>query len=87
MLPLPVDARVIIVFVFYFSSGTVYAVHSETQITLQLHKTVPCMTVLKGVLSGLRPFLATESPLKMMKHAFYFTLKAPFVLKILKFWF
>ena len=34
-------------------------------------------------LSGLRKFLATESPLKMMKNAFYFTLKALFVLKIL----
>ena len=33
-------------------------------------------------LSGLRPFLATESPLKMMRKAFYFTSKALFVLKI-----
>ena len=30
----------------------------------------------KGALSGLRQFLAAESPLKMMKNAFYFTLKA-----------
>ena len=29
--------------------------------------------------------MITESPLKMMKNAFYFTLKALFVLKILKF--
>ena len=29
--------------------------------------------------------MATESPLKMMKNAFYFTLKALFVLKIFKF--
>ena len=36
----------------------------------------------KGALSGLRQFLATESPLKMMKNAFYFTLKSLFVLKI-----
>ena len=36
-------------------------------------------------LSGLRQFLATESPLKMMKNAFHFTLKALFVLKIIKF--
>ena len=28
----------------------------------------------KGALSGLRQFLATESPLKMVKDAFYFTL-------------
>ena len=41
--------------------------------------------VFKGALSGLRQFLATESPQKMMKNAFYFTLKALFVLKIFKF--
>ena len=39
----------------------------------------------KGSLSGLRQFLATKSPLKMMKNAFHFTLKALFVLKIFKF--
>ena len=39
----------------------------------------------KGALSGLRQILATESPLKMMKNAFYFTLIALFVLKIFKF--
>ena len=39
----------------------------------------------KGALSGLKIFLATESSLKMMKNAFYFTLKALFVLKIIKF--
>ena len=41
----------------------------------------------KGALSVLRQFLATESPLKMMKNAFYFTLKAFFVLKTFKFLF
>ena len=30
----------------------------------------------KGALSGLRQFLAIESPLKIMKIAFYFTSKA-----------
>ena len=39
----------------------------------------------KGALSDLRQFLATESPLKMMKTAFYFTAKALFILKIFKF--
>ena len=39
----------------------------------------------KGALSGLILFLAIEGPLKMMKNAFYFTLKAHFVLKIFKF--
>ena len=40
--------------------------------------------MLKRTLSGLRQFLETESPLKMMK-TFYFTLKALFFLKIFKF--
>ena len=40
---------------------------------------------LKGALEGLRQFLATETPLKMMKNPFYFTSKALFVLKIFKF--
>ena len=40
---------------------------------------------IKGALSGLRQFLANESPLKMMKNTFYFKSKALFVLKILKF--
>ena len=39
----------------------------------------------KGVLLGLRQSLATESPLKLMKNAFYFTIKALFVFKIFKF--
>ena len=39
-------------------------------------------SVFKCALSGLRQFLATESPLKTMKNAFYFILKALFVLKI-----
>ena len=40
---------------------------------------------IKGALSGLRQFLATESLLKMMKNAFNFASKVLFVLKILKF--
>ena len=36
----------------------------------------------KGALLDLRKFLAIESPLKMMKNAFYFTLKALFLLKL-----
>ena len=39
----------------------------------------------KVALSGLGQFLAFENPLKMMKNAFYFTLKARFVLNILNF--
>ena len=36
----------------------------------------------EGALSGLRQFLATESPLKMMKNGFYCTSKSVFVLKV-----
>ena len=39
----------------------------------------------KGTLEGLIQLLATESPLKVMKNAFYFTLKALFVHMIFKF--
>ena len=42
------------------------------------------LSFIKGTLSELRQFFAFESPLKMMKNTFYFTLKAPFVLKIFK---
>ena len=42
-------------------------------------------TGIKAALSSLRQFLAIESPLKMMKNAFYFTLKALLVLKISNF--
>ena len=46
------------------------------------------MTSLKikdALSSGLRQFLAAESPLKLMKNVFYFISKALFVLKIFKF--
>ena len=39
----------------------------------------------KDKCSGRIKFLATESPLKMMENALYFTLKAIFVLKLFKF--
>ena len=42
-------------------------------------------TPFKDALLGLGQFLATESALKMMENAFYLTLKALFILKILKF--
>ena len=37
---------------------------------------------IKGAVLGLRQFLATESPFKMMKNAFYLTLKTPLVLAL-----
>ena len=40
---------------------------------------------LKGAFSGLRQLLATESPLKMMKNAFYFTSKLSSFSKYLRF--
>ena len=39
----------------------------------------------KGALSNLRQLLATENPLKILKNAFYFILKALLVLKLFKF--
>ena len=42
-------------------------------------------SIFKGILSGLRQFLAAESPLKVMKNVFYFISKARFVLKMFKF--
>ena len=43
--------------------------------------------IIKGILSYLRQFLATESPLKMIKNTFDFTSKGVFILKIFKFLF
>ena len=40
--------------------------------------------MIKGAFSGMREFLATQSPFKMMKNAFYSTSKALLVLKIFK---
>ena len=41
--------------------------------------------IIKNSLTCLKQFLATGSSLKIMKNAFYYTLKALFVLKIFKF--
>ena len=40
--------------------------------------------IIKGLFSGLRQFLATESPVKMMKNTFYFLLQVLFVFNIFK---
>ena len=50
-----------------------------------LEKIIIREKLFKGTLLGLRQFLTTESPLKMMKNAFYLTLKALFIFKIFKF--
>ena len=52
------------------------------QMDEDLQQKIECFN---GATSGLRQFLVNESPLKMLKNAFYFTLKALFVLKIFKF--
>ena len=56
------------------------------------YRMVPCIpseyfqtNVFKDARSGLIQLLANGSPLKMMKNAFYFTLKVLFVLNIFKF--
>ena len=38
----------------------------------------------RGTLSGLRHFLATERPLKIMDNAFYFIFKPLFILEIFR---
>ena len=43
--------------------------------------------IIKGALYSLRQFLATESPFKMTKNTFHFTLKALFTLEKFKFLF
>ena len=47
-------------------------------------KFILLVAFLIGALSGLRQFLASGSPLKIMKNAFYSTSKSLFVLKIFK---
>ena len=47
--------------------------------------TLSYFTTIKSAFSSLRQFLATKSPLRMMKNAFYFTSKALSFFKIFKF--
>ena len=51
---------------------------------IEWYKQIVGKTV-QSALSDLKQFMAIESPLKMMKNAFYFTLKALLLLKIFKF--
>ena len=58
----------------------------QSQIHRSSHWRCSIETVIfEGAPSSLRQFLATENSLKIMKNAFYFTLKALLVLKILDF--
>ena len=46
---------------------------------------IQMIITIKGALSGLRKNLVTESPLKIIKNAFSFTLEALVFLKLFKF--
>ena len=52
---------------------------------IQFFTGIMLLFLIKGTLSGLRQILAAENPLKMIKNAFYSTLKALFILNIFQF--
>ena len=62
---------------------------SEYSAAASLGKIIQHQTLLsvKGALSDERQFLATESPLKMVKNGFYFILKDIFILEMIQFLF
>ena len=57
----------------------------EVKYSLTVNLVLSSINIITGALYGPRQFLATETPLKMMRNAFYFTSKALFFLKIFKF--
>ena len=70
-------------FSFALCSFIMIPVSEDSPIFAEKRKFCPkrsTTTKVKSALSGLRQFLANERPLKMMKNAFYFTLKALFKL-------
>ena len=75
------------IFFFFFKSRIEFLWHINTSLksscAVLLFKK-KCWNGFKGTLSGMRQFLATEGPLKVMKNAFYFTLEPLFVLQIIK---
>ena len=70
-----------------FQNFLINSFHCITSMHLGFQERKQVVVFIKGALSDLRQFLATESPLKRMKNAFYFTLKALLALKIFKFFF
>ena len=62
---------------------SLFAVTKRTECPLPLLQHM--LSYIKGGLSRLRQIFAPESPLKMMKNVFYFTLKALSVRKVFKF--
>ena len=55
------------------SYGNIKFLFLKFNLTCFFTKFKKSVFVVKGAISGLRQFLATESPLKMMRNAFYFT--------------
>ena len=74
-----------ITFFLVFDQAYALTSHFNEHFSMKFYNYFVTKSSLKGGLYGLRKFFITESPLKMMKNAFYFTLKALFVLKIFKF--
>ena len=72
---------------FNFISLMILSLCIKSQAAPKIFQNKFCKLTLKGALYGLRQFLGTESPLKIMKNAFYFILEALFVLKIFEFLF
>ena len=60
--------------------------HKVAALFVKFHKSLLLIAnIVKNAVSGLRQFLANESPWKIMKNAFCFILKALSVLKIFKY--
>ena len=73
-------------FYWFFRIQTEYS--STDKLNTALLNLLNCQnsscSIFKHVLPGLRQYLETESPLQMMKNAFYFTLKVLLVFNIFK---
>ena len=69
------DVILMAVNAYFFNNIHFFKVHIST---------ITKASELKSPPSGQRQFLATESPIKMMRNAFYFTSEAFFVLRIFK---
>ena len=67
-----------------FKAISFYAFIEYSTICINVYLKIS-LGLIKAALSGLRRFLATESALKIMKNAFWFTSKALFVINIFKF--
>ena len=77
--------------VYVIERNKVSECYSYLKLMIEAHLHVNFLAIFyaKRAPSGLKQFLATESPLKVMKSTSYFTLTSFFVFKIIKFlsWF